>query len=480
MNQPILERKKETLHTASFGQVSGLFGAPIELHSIMDELAVGIVIMDLSRRILFLNRRFEALTGFMRDEVWGVPCRHVLRTNICGADCPLIQAEKDKAPVIVDGNIINRDYQKIPVRLTATPLYDQQGRIVGFMESAEDMRPAQGEGDPIQKTDSLGLIIGGSAKMKELFQLIRVVAQTDSSFLITGETGTGKDLFAEAIHKASDRAAGPFVKIYCGALPETLLESELFGHKRGAFTGAVNDKMGRVRLARHGTLYLTEIGDLPLSLQVKLLTFLDDKTVYPLGSSDGFKADVRLIAATNRNMERMVKDGLFRKDLLFRLNMVSCHLPPLRERGEDVNLLLDHFLKLHIARFDKQIKGFSLPTRRFLLSYPYPGNVRELRNIIEYAASICSADTIGMEHLPSYLLEERSAWDETGYESEGRSQTDHSHEDQTEGLSWVDIERQLIINTLLKVHGHKSKAAKILGWGRTTLWRKMKQYGLEE
>jgi transcriptional regulator with PAS, ATPase and Fis domain len=348
------------------------------------------------------------------------------------------------------------------------------------MEALEDMRPVQGEKVSIQETDSLGLMIGGSAKMKELFRLIPVIAQTDSSFLITGEIGTGKDLFAEAIYRASDRADGPFVKINCGALPETLLESELFGHKKGAFTGAANDKMGRLRLAHHGTLYLTDIGDIPLPLQVKLLAFLDNNIVYPLGSTDGFKADVRLIAATCRNLEHMVKDGLFRQDLLFRLNVVSCHLPPLRKRGKDVSLLLEHFLKFYVTRFDKQIKGFSLPARRFLLKYNYPGNVRELRNIIEYAASICSANAIGMEHLPSYLIKEKGTWDETMYESEGLLQTIHPHQDQSEGLSWVDIERQVIINTLLEVHGHKGKAAEILGWGRTTLWRKMKQYGLEE
>jgi len=464
----------------SSGQVSGLFGAPIELRSLMDELGLGIVIMDLSRRILFLNSGFEVLTGFMRDEVWGVPCRFVLRTNMCVPNCPLIRAEQEKAPVIVEGNIINRDHQKIPVRLSAIPLYNQKGHIVGFMETVEDMRPAQRVQDPIQKTDSLGQIIGQSAKMKELFRLIPVVAQTDSSLLITGETGTGKDVLAEAIHKSSDRADHPFVKINCGALPETLLESELFGHKKGAFTGSVSDKMGRLRLAHHGSLYLTEIGDLPLSLQVKLLTFLDDKIVYPLGSTGGFQADVRVIAATHRNLERMVKEELFRQDLLFRLNVVRFHLPPLRERGEDVSLILDHFLKLYIVRFGKRVKGFSPAARRFLWNYPYPGNVRELRNIIEYSVSICSADTVGMEHLPAYLLEEKAADGESGFESAGQFRTDDLHQNQAERLNWATIERQLIIDTLLKAHGHKGKTAEILGWGRTKLWRKMKQFGLEQ
>jgi transcriptional regulator with PAS, ATPase and Fis domain len=348
------------------------------------------------------------------------------------------------------------------------------------MEAMEDLRPALRVEDSFRKGDGLDQIVGRSAKMKELFRLVPVVAQTDSSLLITGETGTGKDILAEAIHKSSDRADGPFVKINCGALPETLLESELFGHKKGAFTGAVNDKMGRLKLAHQGTLYLTEIGDLPLSLQVKFLTFLDDKIVYPLGSTDGFQADVRIIAATHRNLEHMVKEGLFRQDLLFRLNVVRFYMPPLRERGEDINLLLDHFFKLYIARFEKQIKGFSSSAHQFLLNYPYPGNVRELRNIIEYSASICSSDTIGMEHLPAYIFEEKSVYDENSYKAPARIKYDYPLQNSSDGLNWAAIERQHIVETLLKVHGHKGKAAEILGWGRTTLWRKMKQYGLDE
>lgn len=464
----------------SFGQIKGLFDSPVELPCLIDELSVGVIVMDLDRRVLLLNSALEVLSGLSRDDAWGVPCRHVLRTNICGQNCPLVRAEQSNAPVTVEANIIGREHQKVPVRLTAAPLYDVKGNIVGFLETVEDIRPSQGLDDSIQRTDSLSQLIGRSAKMRELFRLIPVVAQTDSSLLITGETGTGKDVLAEAIHKASDRAKGAFIKINCGALPETLLESELFGHKKGAFTGAVNDKLGRLRVAHNGTLYLTEIGDLPVPLQVKLLTFLDDKIVYPLGSTDGFQADVRVIAATHRNLEKMVKEGLFRKDLLFRLNVVRFHLPPLRERGEDIGLLLDHFLKIYGTRFQKQIKGFSQQVRHLLLNYGYPGNVRELRNIAEYATSICQAEMIGMEHLPAYLLEEAttSGSDEEGVESRVPSPAIGEARAQTRGMNWADIERQFIVDALVKVNGRRSKAAELLGWGRTTLWRKMKQYGL--
>ncbi|MBW1887096.1 MAG: sigma-54-dependent Fis family transcriptional regulator, partial [Deltaproteobacteria bacterium] len=334
--------------------------------------------------------------------------------------------------------------------------------------------------DSILQTDSFGRLIGRSSKMEDLFRLIPVVAQTDSSLLITGETGTRKDVLAEVIHKASDKAKGSFIKINCGALPETLLESELFGHKKGAFTGAVNDKMGRLRLAHNGTLYLTEIGDLPLTLQVKLLTFLDDKVVYPLGSTNGFQAEVRIIAATHRNLEQMIEEGLFRQDLFFRLNVVRLHLPPLREREGDIDLLLDHFLKIFFARFGKRVQGFSRQVKQLLLNYAYPGNVRELRNIVEYAANICQTELIGMEHLPGYLADVRIVnHEEEGLEAHTFVPVSHETCKQTSGMNWAAIERRLIIDTLVKVNGRRSRAADILGWGRTTLWRKMKQYGLE-
>jgi len=368
------------------------------------------------------------------------------------------------------------------VRLSAAPLHDAKGALVGFLETVEDIRTSPEVNASIQNGASFGQFIGRSAKMKELFHLIPVVAQTDSSLLITGETGTGKDVLAEVIHKASDRSEGAFIKINCGALPETLLESELFGHKKGAFTGAVGDKVGRLRLAHNGTLYLTEIGDLPLPLQVKLLTFLDDKVVYPLGSTSGFQADARVIAATHRNLEQMVREGHFRQDLLFRLNVVRFHLPPLRERGEDISLLLDHFLKLFAARFGKHIKDFSRQVRHLLLRYPYPGNVRELRNIVEYATSICPSGIIARDHLPSYLSEEPGIFGDQEAATRPKIVVppgwDNRH--QETGLNWGAIERKLIIETLVKANGRRSKAAGMLGWGRTTLWRKMKQYGLED
>lgn len=468
------------MDSISFGQIDGLFGSPLTLPCVVDELSLGVVILNLDRRILLFNRAFEVLSGFAREEVWGAPCRDVLRSNICHQRCPVVEAHESGGPVTIEGNIINREHQKISVRLTAVPLNDIRGNMVGFLETVEDIRAVQWPDDNFQQTDGFGHLLGRSPKMKELFRLIPVIAQTDSSVLITGETGTGKDVLAEVIHKASDRAKGSFIKINCGALPETLLESELFGHKKGAFTGAVSDKLGRLRLAHNGTLYLTEIGDLPLILQVKLLTFLDDKVVYPLGTTKGFQADVRIIAATHRNVEQMVKEGLFRQDLIFRLNVVRLYLPPLREREGDIGLLMDHFLKIFSARFGKSLKGFSQQARHLLLNYAYPGNVRELRNTVEYAINICQSELIGMEHLPAYLLEAKiTSHEHSRLKAQDLLPGTREAREQTSEMSWAGIERQLILETLVKVNGRRSKAAEILGWGRTKLWRKMKQYGLE-
>jgi two-component system, NtrC family, response regulator AtoC len=343
--------------------------------------------------------------------------------------------------------------------------------------------------------------------MEQIYRFLPMIAQSDSSVLLTGETGTGKDLVAEAIHQGSPRAKAPFIKVNCGALPATLLESELFGHQKGAFTGAVENKPGRFRIAHNGTLFLTEIGDLPLSLQVKLLTFLDDRIVYPLGSTKGFLCDVRVIAATHRHLERMVREGTFREDLLFRLNVVRMQLPPLRERRNDVQLLLDHFLHTFVARFKKPIKGFSADALRILLAYTYPGNVRELKNIVEYASNVCQGDQIQPEHLPAYLTNPISldqAKEAAPRVTAALSPTEpdkrqdagvvdraaverqiiidavlRAREAKEEKLEWPAIERQMILDAIVKAQGRKSKAAAILGWSRSRLYRKMLQYGIE-
>ncbi len=330
--------------------------------------------------------------------------------------------------------------------------------------------------------------------MEKMFQTIPILAQSDTSILITGETGTGKDLVAEAIHQTSTRASGSFIKINCGALPETLLESEIFGHRKGAFTGAVENKPGRFQLANNGTIFLTEIGDLPLSLQVKLLTFLDDKIIYPLGSTKGFNVNVRIITATHRNLESMVRDGQFRQDLFFRLNVARIHLPPLREREGDIRLLLDHFLNTFSRKLNKKTNIFSQESLDILLHYGYAGNIRELRNIVEYAVNMAGENRIEPGHLPAYLFDgsasntsmsptvssmPATATSIPTFAPISAKAVSISTSEDSPQRTWAVTEREMILDALLRAKGKKQIAAELLEWGRTTLWRKMKQYEIE-
>ncbi len=479
--------------SASASSVVGLFAAPIELRRIVDELPLSVLITDPRRRIVLLNRQFEVLTGFPEEMVAGAPCWGVLRCCRCMSNCLSEEACDVQGPVTVKCDIINRERKKIPVTITSIPIYDAQGELSGFMETVMDEHLPDHTEDSVVSQVELGSFVGRSQQMDEVFRVVPVVAQTDSSVLITGETGTGKDLLAEIIHRNSERSEGPFIKINCGSLPETLLEAELFGHVKGAFTGAVSDKMGRFRLAHNGTVFLTEIGDLPLALQVKLLTFLDDKVIHPLGGAKGVHVDVRVIAATHRNLEQMVRDGSFRQDLLYRLNVVRLHLPPLRDREGDAPLLLEHFLKAFSARFSKPKVSFDEKSHSFLLHYFYPGNVRELRNIVEYAVNVCRADRISLEELPAYLFDEpktaapaRTA-DQThsgvgGFAappSSLESYASRPEKDFSNAASWPEAERRLIMDTLMACRGKRSDAAKRLGWSRSKLWRKMKHYRMD-
>ena len=468
-------------------RILGLFDGLVDLDSVLDGMPVGVVLLDAKRRVVTANLAFEILTGYGRSEARGIHCRFILRSDLCLKQCPASRAGEKGERSVSEGDIIGKDRKKLPVRLSAIPLTDADGRLMGFLETVEDLSRFRVRDQTVPGAYRFEEIIGRSRRMEELFRVLPMIAQTDSAVLITGETGTGKDLVAETVHRSSMRSSGPFVKVNCGALPETLLESELFGHKKGAFTGAVEDKLGRIRLAHKGALYLTEIGDLPLSLQVKLLTFLDDKTVHPLGSTKTYPADVRIIAATHRDLERMVAEGIFREDLLYRLNVVRLPLPALRERDEDVGLLLDHYLNQFARRFSKQIKGFSPHARRMLERYAYPGNVRELRNIVEYAANLCQSERIGTEHLPAYFLNPRNITKhETPAEKPPVSIFDAEPEQFGAGngegwkVNWETVERKLILDALVKAKGRRSKAAEILGWGRSTLWRKIRQHGIDD
>jgi len=462
--------------------INHLFNIPIDFLELLDEIVIGVVVLSLDRKIVVMNQALKALTGFSQKEFFGVSCAHILRSNVCLQNCPALSVNEESGPKCIEGNLINKERELIPIRITSASVKNLDGKMVGFLETVEDIRLLRKLDETTSHAYKFNNIIGRSPEMEKIFRILPSLAQSDSSVLITGETGTGKDMVAEVLHHSSSRAKGPFVKINCGALPETLLESELFGHRKGAFTGAVANKPGRFQLAHNGTLYLTEIGDLPLSLQVKLLTFLDDKEVFPLGSIKGVVADVRIIAATHRNLEQRVNSNQFRKDLLYRLNVVRLHLPPLRDRKGDIQLLLDHFLNSLSIQMGKKMPPLSREALKMLLTYNYPGNVRELRNIVEYAINICGNRQIKPKHLPAYLMEADPV-DVTDVAQEPPTRPafnsgDGGFTSLKPHQSWPDIEKRMIMEALIKAGGRKNKTAVSLGWARSTLWRKMKQYGI--
>ncbi|MCF8050131.1 MAG: sigma 54-interacting transcriptional regulator [Desulfobacterales bacterium] len=471
------EHKAQKLPT-----IHQLFGYTIGFSHLLDEIAIGVAVIGLDRKIVAMNQMLKLLTGFSQKESFGVPCRHILRSSLCVQNCPAFQINGKSGPKCIETDLISKDRQLIPIRITFALLKTNSGKIVGYLETVEDLRPLKKRESGSFEGYSFEHIVGKSPEMGKIFQILPSLAQSESSVLITGETGTGKDMVAETIHHTSDRAKGPFVKVNCGALPETLLESELFGHCKGAFTGAIENKAGRFQLAHNGTLYLTEIGDLPFSLQVKLLTFLDDKVIVPLGTTKEIVSDVRIIAATHRNLDQMVAEKRFRKDLMFRLNVIRLHLPPLRERQGDVRLLLDYFLNKISAQLGRKTPELSKRALKILLAYSYPGNVRELRNFIEYTVNICTDDKITPRHLPAYLTDPSQA---AVVEVAPPATAGIAAESEKQRLArtgpdqpWPEIEKQMIIEALVKTGGRKSRAADFLGWSRSTLWRKMKQFGI--
>jgi two-component system, NtrC family, response regulator AtoC len=439
-------------------------------------------LLDGDGRIVAMNAQLEALSGHRSEDVRGIPGDHVIRSGASHDRTFLGEALRGAAPRSVASDVLGADRRRVPVRITAAPLRPDAPSSSALLLLVEDVSLAD-------KVDVAELGAGGvqgvvaqSPRMRDVLALVPVMARTDATLLVTGETGTGKDLVAEAVHRASPRARFPFIKVNCGALPESLLESELFGHTRGAFTGAHADRPGMFRLAQAGTIFLTEIGDLPLQLQVKLLTALDDRAFYPLGSSKRVEVDVRVIAGTHRDLEALVREGRFRQDLFFRLNVLTLRLPPLREREGDVRLLVDHFLEQVSRRLGKTIAGLSPQAQTVLERYPYPGNVRELRNIVEYAVSVCREQKIRPDHLPEYVVRGGGQGERAGAEARddrgaggGRARLGAL----SGKTRWSDVERRLILEALLECRGNRGEAATRLGWGRSTLWRKMKQHGID-
>jgi PAS domain S-box-containing protein len=464
-----------------------LFPFEVNIPVLLEGIPHPAMILDETFRIITMNRLMEAMTGYSADKVSGVHGELIIRSNTGNSRGQLYhKVMQTGAAVTASGDIINSYRRKIAIQYSISVLDDTSGRHCGLLVIAEDLSAREADHKSGLGNYSSIELIGHSPKMQKVFDLVLLLAQTDASVMVTGETGTGKDKIAEIIHQKSSRARFPFIKINCGALPPGLLESELFGHVKGAFTGATRNKPGMFSLADKGTLFLTEIGDMPLPLQVKLLSVLDDREFVPVGGENKLSVDVRIIAATHRPLREQVRKHRFREDLFYRLNVLQIHLPPLREREGDVRYLLDYFFQKFTKALNKSIVGFSPAAMQALLDFKYPGNIRELSNIVEYAVNICARKKINTDHLPIYIFDQQSKEPERLPDPsvekvvELKSTVESFTANYTHPESWSEIERQLIVDMLKEKRGNRTKAAESLGWGRMTLWRKMKKYGLQE
>lgn len=431
---------------------------------VLDSVPDGVFTVDLDWRITSFNRAAEQITGISRQEAMGQRCCEVFRASICESSCALRQTLASHRPVVNRVvYIVNAAGERIPISISTAPLKDAQDRIIGGVESFRDLRVVEQLRLQAEQQVSFSDIIGRSAPMRQLFEMLPVVAGSDSTVLLEGASGTGKELFARALHRLSRRHQQPFVPLNCSALPDTLLESELFGYKAGAFTDARKDKPGRFALAEGGTLFLDEIGDISPAMQMRLLRVLQERVYEPLGSVHPVQADVRVIAATHQSLAQLVRQGRFREDLFYRIHVVRLELPPLRERREDIPLLTEHF----IARFNRlqgrDIAGYSDATLARLMAHEFPGNIRELANIIEHAFILCPGGLIEPHHLPPPL----------------RPASTPSQSGLPPGLTLAAMERTLLRDALRRNHGNRAAAARDLGINVSTLFRKLKSNPIE-
>ncbi|MDG5814341.1 sigma 54-interacting transcriptional regulator [Chitinispirillales bacterium ANBcel5] len=439
---------------------------------VLQTLTEGLFLIDKDGKIIYSNKALQKMTGLNAQQLTGKKCCSIMADSCTPPpDCTLYAKE---AITNTECRIKHQSGTIIPVLKNARVLRSQEGEIIGAVETLSDLSKLKAAEQRLKtieqssyKKGGLQRLIGESTTMQEVYNLIELAAASNSTILISGETGTGKELVADAIHSLSDRSSGPLIKVNCSALPETLLESELFGHTKGAFTGAVKDKAGRFELANGGTLFLDEIGELSPLIQIKLLRFLQDKSFERLGEGVPIKSDVRIIAATNRNLRKEVKTERFREDLFYRLKVFPIHLPPLRERKEDLGILTDHFISKFRAQTGKNIFNLKHQATVTLMDYCWPGNVRELEHAIEHAFVSCQKDIIDTSDLP---LEIRMSHLRRDICTEPEAVTNGS-----ESLPPQNITEETILKTLEQCKGNKSEAARRLGVDRSTIWRKLRR-----
>jgi len=430
------------------------------LKMILENLDIGIFTVNKGGHITFLNAEAEKITGYHRKQILGKSCAALFLEND-SRDIGLLRASiaDGRTRVLASGGITVSSGRTIPVRASYMALHNEKGSIVGGLATFHDLTVVHQLKKAITERYTFQDMIGKDPSMQKIFEMARVVAMSDATVLVEGPTGTGKDLLAKIIHSIGRRSARPFIKVNCAALPDTLLESEMFGYVKGAFTGAFQNKPGRFQQADGGTIFLDEIGDLPLTLQAKLLRVLEDKDFYPLGSQHPVTVDVRVISATNRGLDKLVEERLFREDLFYRLNVVRIELPALKNRKSDIPLLIQQSMGRLCPPDKGSPRGIADQAMDILLNYDYPGNIRELENILEHALIVGQSGMILPHHLPDYLQRFR----DIRYKS---SPVDPLQ----------NAERIKILQTLEKHGGNRALAAKSLQMNRSTLWRKMKRF----
>lgn len=430
--------------------------------TILNSINEGVFTVDRSWRITTFNRAAERITGVTREQAIGSLCCDVFRASTCETRC-VLQRTMDSGKPIVNATayIVNDNGERVPIRIATALLKGTDGEIVGGVETFQDLTQVEQLQKELKARYSFEDIVGRSSVMVGLFELLPQIAASSSTVLIEGPSGTGKELFARAIHNLSPRRQKPFVAVNCAALPDALLESELFGHNAGAFTDARRDKPGRFQLAAGGTILLDEIGDISPAMQVRLLRVLQERVVEPLGSIKPIPVDVRVIAATNQNLTKLTRAGKFREDLYYRIRVVQMTLPGLAKRREDIPLLVEHLVAKFNRLQDKHIAGVSDEVLTRLMEHDFPGNVRELENIIEQAFVLCRGGMIQLNHLPPELRPSTPRGTPVG-----------------QAMSLSALERLFITETLQRHNGNRKRAARDLGISVSTLYRKINTYGL--
>ncbi len=434
-----------------------------KLDAIFNSNIEGTFTIDNDWNVTSFNTSAEKITGYKKSEAVGKKCWDIFNSSLCRNGCHMEQTIQKGKPMI--GNeleILHKGGRKIPIRVNSAILINNKKENIGAVETFIDISEIRNLSAHLSEFFKYENIVGRNKDIKQIFSVLESVAQTDTSVLITGESGTGKELAARAIHLNSSRKTGPFIAVNCNAFVESLIESELFGHEKGAFTGAIKTKIGRFELAQGGTLFLDEIGDLSTAVQTKLLRVLETREFERVGGNKSIKMETRIIAATNKNLAEEISAARFREDLFYRINVINIHLPPLRERMDDLPLLVNHFIESFNGKFNKKIKQFSSSAYDLLMDYNWAGNIRELENVIEHCFVLCSGEIIQVECLPKRLREpdrKNIASNNSGIQK-----------------GFKEAEKELIISILEKNDWIRTRAAKELEIDPSTLWRKMKKY----